>query len=152
LNLKRQLPINSSYRGRQQARNGGPFVQQVAERLLRDEPEAIQGPQLLRSILQQVQESRQYSQGGLNGLGSGVAAGDGQGRLTGAPGLPGNATEQQRTAGDHLGMLLGLGKADKQVPPVVDQDNEAACQTAALEILGGIAAPASVADRPFGPI
>lgn len=62
-------------------------------------------------------------------------------RLTGVSGLSGYAMEEQRPAGYCLGMLLGLGKADKQVPPVVDQGNEAAGQTAALELLGCVTIP-----------
>jgi len=107
-----------------------------------DQSETIQWPELLRSIPQQVEKAGQYSQGGLNGMGSGMAAGDRQGGLTGVSGLPGNAMEEQGTAGDCLGMFFGLGQANKQVPPVVDQGNEAAGQAAALEISGSVAAPA----------
>lgn len=75
-------------------------------------------------------------------MGSGMAAGDRQGGLTGVSGLPGNAMEEQGTAGDRLGMFSGLGQADKEVPPVADQGNEVAGQATAFETPGGVAAPA----------
>jgi hypothetical protein len=47
-------------------------------------------------------------------MGSGMAAGDGQGGLTGVSGLPGDAMEEQGTAGDRLGVFFGLCQANKQ--------------------------------------
>ena len=55
-----------------------------------------------------------------------------------------DGVEHQRTRGDGLGMLMGIGQADEQTPPVVDQGGDPSHEAAAFEILGGEAAPSPV--------
>jgi hypothetical protein len=54
-----------------------------------------------------------------------VCAADGQRHLTSMLGSPGDRREQQRAAGDRLAMMLGVGQAGEQAPPVVRQRHDA---------------------------
>lgn len=55
-------------------------------------------------------------------------------------GLTGNTVEKQQTTGDSLVVFAG-GKTDKKRPPVIDESNHPADQTAALKVLCRIASP-----------
>src|SRR5579864_185340 len=57
-------------------------------------------------------------------------------------GLSADGLEQQRPAGDGLAMMLGVGQAHEQIPPIEYQRNAAGHQAATLEIAGREAAPA----------
>src|SRR5437588_12854214 len=50
--------------------------------------------------------------------------------------------EQERPAGYRLTMMLRIGEAHEQAPPVVDQRHTARQQPATFEIMRGEAAPA----------
>jgi hypothetical protein len=54
----------------------------------------------------------------------------------------GDGVQQQRSAGDRLHMPVWLGKTRKDVPPVIEQRDEACRQMATREIVCGEAAPA----------
>lgn len=54
--------------------------------------------------------------------------------------LTGNSVQEQGPAGDGLVVLAG-GKTDEKRPPVVNKGDHPARQTAALEIMGGVASP-----------
>lgn len=57
----------------------------------------------------------------MHGTTFGMAAGDGQCGLASVFCLASYTMQKKGAAGDSLGMFLGLGKADKKVPPVVHQ-------------------------------
>src|SRR6059058_1820368 len=59
--------------------------------------------------------------------------------------LPGNRLQQQWPAGDRLTMMLRIGQAYEQAPPVVNETNNAGEQPAALQVLRRETAPAPVA-------
>src|SRR5258708_19080976 len=71
-----------------------------------------------------------------------MAAGDRQGGAAGVTGLSADGLKQQWPAGDRFAMMIGVGQAHEQVPPVEDQRDVARHQTAALEVAGREAAPA----------
>src|SRR5260370_18424977 len=70
-----------------------------------------------------------------------VRAGDGQSHLARMVGSPRQSGEQERQAGYRLTMMLRIGQAHEQAPPVVDQRHTARQQPAAFEIMRGEAAP-----------
>src|SRR5262249_2767958 len=53
----------------------------------------------------------------------------------------GNAGQEQRAAGDRLEVLVGFGKSDEQVPPVVDERDQTGRKPAPREIVGRKPAP-----------
>ena len=59
-------------------------------------------------------------------------------------GEPGWGLQEQRPAGDGLGVLAGMGQPDEQAPPVIRQGGDPGHQVAALEVTGGEATPAPV--------
>src|SRR5207253_2226497 len=71
-----------------------------------------------------------------------VRAADRQRHLAGMVGSPRQGGEQERPAGYRLTMMLRIGEAQEQAPPVVDQRYTARQQPAAFEIMRGEAAPA----------
>src|SRR5207237_10211811 len=71
-----------------------------------------------------------------------VRAADGQRHLACMVGSPRQGGEQERPAGYRLTMMLRIGEAHEQAPPVVDQRHTARQQPAAFEIMRGDAAPA----------
>src|SRR5437763_7673299 len=71
-----------------------------------------------------------------------VRAADGQRHLACMVGSPRQGGEQERPAGYRLTMMLRIGEAHEQAPPVVDQRYTARQQPAAFEIMRGEAAPA----------
>src|SRR5215475_11221030 len=72
----------------------------------------------------------------------GVAAGDRHGGAAGMAGLPADGLKQQWPAGDRFAMMMGVGQAHEQIPPVEEQRDHARNQAAALEVTGREAAPA----------
>src|SRR6266849_5630533 len=71
-----------------------------------------------------------------------MAAGDGHGGAAGMAGLSADSLEQQRPAGDGFAMMIGVGQASEQIPPIAHQRDAARHQAAALEIASREAAPA----------
>src|SRR5437868_14685921 len=71
-----------------------------------------------------------------------VRAADRQRHLARMVGSPRQSGEQERPAGYRLTMMLRIGEAHEQAPPVVDQRYTARQQPAAFEIMRGEAAPA----------
>src|SRR5689334_20322892 len=71
-----------------------------------------------------------------------VRAADRQPHLAGMVGSPRQRGEQQRPAGDRFTMMLRIGEAHEQAPPVVDQRHTARQKPAAFEILRRETAPA----------
>ena len=53
--------------------------------------------------------------------------------------------EQERSAGQGFRVTVGIGQADEQAPPVVDQGDEAGRETATLHIVGHKPIPTPVA-------
>src|SRR3981189_1221252 len=71
-----------------------------------------------------------------------VRAADRQRHLARMVSSPRQSGEQERPAGYRLTMMLRIGEAHEQAPPVVNQRNTARQQPAALEIMRGEATPA----------
>src|SRR5260370_5766905 len=71
-----------------------------------------------------------------------MAAGDRYGGAAGVAGLSADSLKQQWPAGNRFAMMIGVGQAHEQVPPIEDQRDIACHQRAALEIAGREAAPA----------
>ena len=71
-----------------------------------------------------------------------MAAGDGHGGAAGMAGLSADGLQQQRPAGDCLAMMIRVGEAHEQIPPIEHQRDAACHQAAALEITRREAAPA----------
>ena len=69
---------------------------------------------------------------------------DGQRNLAGVLGLTCHRLQQQGPVGDHLTVVVGIGKTDKRAPSVVDQSDAASEQPASLEVLRREAAPVPV--------
>ena len=69
-------------------------------------------------------------------------AGDGDRGLAGMLGLSADRLEQQRPTGDRLAMLVGVGQADEQVPPIGGERDDAGHELAAFNVVGGETAPA----------
>ena len=59
-------------------------------------------------------------------------------------GDPGGGLEQEGPAGDGFSVLMGIGQAHEETPPVVGQGGESRHEAAALEVAGGEATPAPV--------
>jgi hypothetical protein len=69
-----------------------------------------------------------------------VAAGDRHGGAAGVAGLPADGLKQQWPASDRFAMMIGIGQAHEQIPPVEEQGDHTRRQTAALEVAGREAA------------
>src|SRR5512144_1161001 len=109
-----------------------------------DSAPSLEVAQLLRYWPQRREEGHDLGQHSADMAGLAVRAGDGDRGLIGMPGLPAYAVQQQRPAGDRLGVLVRVGQPHEQAPPVVDQRDDPSHQPATLQILGGEAAPAPV--------
>jgi len=77
----------------------------------------------------------------LHPAGLGVLVTDEQTGLAAMRDRAGRGLQQQGSAGDRLTVLLGLGQAREDAPPVVDQRGHARHEPAALEIWGAVKAP-----------
>src|ERR1700687_4426495 len=75
-----------------------------------------------------------------------MRAGDRHGGAAGMAGLAADGLEQQGPAGDGLAMMVGIGQADEQVPPV--EHDAARHQPAALEVMGREDGPAPLVFQP----
>src|SRR3984893_2460485 len=71
-----------------------------------------------------------------------VRAADRQRHLARMVGSPRQGGEREKPAGYRLTMMLRIGEAHEQAPPVVDQRHTARQQPAAFEIMRGETAPA----------
>ena len=98
--------------------------------------------QLLRSLDQPSQEAGGTGECGRRPGAGAVARGDPERGLAGVADTLGNGGEQQRPAGDRLEVLVGLDQPREQVPPVVDERDEACGMPAAGEVMRREPAPA----------
>jgi hypothetical protein len=73
---------------------------------------------------------------------SGVSAADADHYLAGGGGAAADGTQQQRTAGDGLAMVVGVGEAHEQRSLIEHQRHEARHQPAPLQVLRRETAPA----------
>jgi len=64
-----------------------------------------------------------------------MGAGNGHNRLTGMSGLSADRMEHKRSTGDGFVMLVGIGQAHEERPPVVNQRHQSADDPATLQIL-----------------
>ena len=96
------------------------FDQGVAE----DAVPSIEVGQLLRSLPQPGEEAGDPQKSPAGAVMLAVRAGDGDRGLSGMLRFPADRLEQQRPAGDRLAMLVGVGQADKQVPPIGGEGDE----------------------------
>ena len=81
-------------------------------------------------------------QRGLRFLEMGMQTGQGDGCLSGVFGPAPDRGHQPRPAGNCLVPDVGTGQTYEQTPPVVGQRGETGHEAAALEVVGGEAAPA----------
>ena len=65
-----------------------------------------------------------------------------QPRLTGMVGLAANPVKKKRPAGARLAVVIGIGQAHEQTPPIVDQRDQSRHVLAALQVPRGEAAHA----------
>jgi hypothetical protein len=65
-----------------------------------------------------------------------------QRHLTGMLRSPRDRRQQQRPTGDRLAMMLGIGQAGEQAPPIVSQGDDPSEQPATRQVLCREAAPA----------
>ena len=118
-----------------------PSPKEFRERASQDEREALEVCQLLRSRFEGTQEGRETRQCRLNGGLFRVLAGDGERGLSAVLSLGRHPIQQERSTGNRLVMLVGIGEAHKEIPPVGDKRHHARHEAAALEIVGREAAP-----------
>src|SRR5208337_5158490 len=90
-----------------------------------DRGPALRGGQLLRSFDEGAQKHGDGAErlGGGNRLG--VRAGDGERRLSRMAGARGDGVQQQGPTGDRLPMPVRFGQTNEDVPPIVEQRDEA---------------------------
>ena len=79
--------------------------------------------------MQRLEEGHHLGQHSANAAGLAVRAGDRDRGLIGRPGPPADTVQQQRPAGDRLGVLARIGQPHEQRPPVVDQRQTAKLST-----------------------
>jgi hypothetical protein len=134
-----------------------PAAEKFFKRLAEDSVPAFEWGQLLRSFSQLRKKTSDAGQRLLGAVMLAVAAGDRHGGAAGVAGLPADGLKQQWPAGDRFAMMMGVGQAHEQIPPVEEQRDHARNQAAALEIAGRKAAPAplvlqlieNILDIPF---
>src|SRR5215472_251036 len=114
------------------------FDQGIAE----DAVPSIEVGQLLRSLPQASEEPGNAQKSAASSAVLAMRAGDDDRGSAGMLGLPADGLEQQRPAGDRLAMLIGVGQADEQVPPIGSEGDDAGHELAAFDVVGGEAAPA----------
>src|SRR5271168_4526274 len=102
-------------------------------------PERVQ---LLRTLSQSSHEAGDTQIGPARQMLLAVRAADRQRHLAGMVCSSRQGGEQKRPAGYRFTMMLRIGEAHEQAPPVVDQRHTARQQPAAFEIMRGEAAPA----------
>jgi len=103
---------------------------------------ALIGGQLLRRLDQLAQKVGNVREHACCPSSFGVRAGDPQRCLPRMAAALCNGGQEQRPAGDRFQMLVRFGEAHEQVPPVVDERDEAGHGPAAGKIAGGKASPA----------
>src|SRR5512147_3278995 len=97
-----------------------------------DSVPSLEVAQLLRYRPERPEEGHDLGQHSANMAGLAVRAGDRDRSLIGMPGLPADAMQQQRPAGDRLGGVVRIGQPPEQRPPVVDQRDDPSHQPATL--------------------
>ena len=117
-------------------------TQVLLQRFRQDPAPAILGAQLLRTSHQAPEEAGDAPQGRDHHPTTPVARRHRQPRMTGMLGLAGNPEQQKRPAGDRLAVVIGIGQAHKQAPPVVGQRDQTGHVLAALQVARREAAPA----------
>jgi hypothetical protein len=100
----------------------------MSKRMCEDAIPPLDGGQLLRTCCQTTQKLGDAGQDVGRPVGIGVSAGNAQGCLASVTKALGNAGQEH--AGDGLEMPSGLREPDKQVPPVVDEGDQAGCKLA----------------------
>src|SRR4029077_20806101 len=103
---------------------------------------SIEVGQLLRSLPQPSEEAGDAQKGAAGAGMLAMWAGDGDRGLAGMLGLSADRLEQQRPTCDRLAMLVGVGQADEQVPPIGGERDDAGHELAAFNVVGGETAPA----------
>ena len=97
------------------------FDQGIAE----DAVPSIEVGQLLHSLPQPREEAGDAQKSTAGAAVLAVRAGDRDGGSASMLGLPADGLEQQRSAGHRLAMLIGVGQADEQVPPIGGEGDDA---------------------------
>ena len=98
-----------------------PAVELMSRRFAEDAIPSSEGVQLLRTFPQPSHEASDTEIGPACQMSRAVRAADGQRHLAGMLGSPRDGGQQQRPAGYRLAMMLRIGQAHEQAPPVVDQ-------------------------------
>ena len=119
-----------------------PAVQVMSQCFTEDAIPPRERVQLLRTLPQSAHEAGDAQISPACQMLLAMRAADRQPHLAGMVGSPRQGGEQERPAGYRLTMMLRIGKAHEQAPPVVDQRHTARQQPAAFEIMRGEAAPA----------
>jgi len=91
----------------------------LLQRFRQDPAPAILGAQLLRTSHQRPEEAGDPPQGRDNRSPPSVVRRHRQPRLTGVVGLATNPVQKKRPAGDRLAVVIGIGQAHEQTPPVL---------------------------------
>src|SRR5262245_6462560 len=113
----------------------------MSKRMREDAIPPLDGGQLLRTCRQTTQKVGDAGQNVGRPVRLRVGAGNPQGRLAGVTKALGNAGQEQRSAGDRLEMPSGLREPDEQVPPVVNEGDQAGGKPTTSEVLCGEPAP-----------
>ena len=116
-------------------------MEEFRKRASQDEREALEVGQLLRSRFEGTQEGRETRQYRLNGGLFRVLTCDGERGLATMLSLGGDPMQQERSTGDRLVMLVGIGESHKEIPPVGDKRHHASHVAAAFEVVGREATP-----------